>query len=186
MGTYAPNYTARYGVRYRCAGREHVAKFRYGLSTAAPTAEFIAAIGAFFDVLKPLLVRDFAYLGAFYIPMNANISLPAPVPPTSVPNSEFDFTKGDSPRFMSFVGRSITGQPAAIYVYGVSSDPGANNDLIAADNRILASESATVAAAIAALEVVPLLTETSGSDVLWQEYANLAYSAYYQRKNRRS
>jgi hypothetical protein len=185
MATFAPNYTARYKVQYRAAYRTHKVTFRYGLSTAPPSPEFVTKVGTFLQALAPTLARDFAVLGAEYIAEGGTVALPAAAPtqPTGL-NSE-DITPGDSPRFYSFTGKSVTGQPGSVFVFGANLDPGQNSATAASDFRLVLGEYDWIAAVLAVLDTAPSFTAADGSSVMWNRYANVAYNAHYQRKARR-
>ena len=79
MADYAPNYTARYRIRYRTLGQVHTAQFRLSRANANPA---VAGAAAFSDVLTalcvPLMLGDapaaFLYLdarGTVPVPMRA-------------------------------------------------------------------------------------------------------------------
>jgi hypothetical protein len=184
MATFAPNYTSRYLVKYRAAGRTHRMSVRYGLTLGPPPVGLVTTISNVLTALAPVLVSDFAVLSAGYIQQATAIELPAPAPTAA--GGTAAWTAGDSPRFISFTGRSITGQPAAFYVYGVSLDPGTDAQVFANDYRVLVSEQGDVEIAVNELNA-PLvsITANDASEVIWNQYVNVAYNAYYQRKARR-
>lgn len=185
MGSFVPNYTARYAVRYKSAGREHTVKFRYGECSGLPSPEFVSGVSAFLSAARPRLASDFTIVGADYIPKDGNFSLPAPVPLLTGGPSAWEWTMGDSPRFWSLTARSMTGQPATFLLFGAWNDPGDNAETVAQTYRVYADQVPDIASMVLKLQAIPGLTATDGSELIIKPYANVAYHSHFQRKARR-
>lgn len=183
MASYSSDYTNRYIVRYRAYGKTHKFTLRYGTTAGPPTTDIVDAASAFLDALHPQLTSTFAILSAEFAAAGTSFTLPWTSPVMDAATGDAG-TLGDSPRFYGFAGRSTSGQPWRLSLYGASPDPGLNSDVGPADFRLLFAESAPVAAAVAALEAATTLTAIDGAPVIVKQYANIAYSAYYQRKAR--
>jgi hypothetical protein len=177
MPTYAPNFANRYLVKYRAVGKEHTMSFRYGLTPSPPPTDLVTGVGNFLVALAPQLTTDFAVLSASFVEAGTSFNVPATAPLYAGGSATPGI--GDAPRFYSFTGRTLAAQPAIIYVYGAAQDPGDNSMPNAGDYRLLASN------AITELSAITELTGADGIAVLWNQYANVAYNAYYQRKARR-
>lgn len=182
MTTFAPNYTNRYLVRYRAAGKVHTAMFRYGITPGPPDVALVTGVGNVLVALMPKLANDWAVLAASYIAAGTTISLPATAP-VAGPGS-IAWNAGDNPLNYSFVGRGVTGQPASFHIYGAQLEPSTASLTAAQDYRVLASEDADIASALTELNGIAGLTTTDGAAVVWHQYANVGYNAYYQRKSR--
>lgn len=186
MADYASNYTNRLFIRYRAAGKLHEAAFRYGGAAAAPQNDIKILVGSFLTLLKPQLVSDFLTIGASYAVLNTSNRIPTDFVTVANDNNT-NWTPGDAPRYYSFVGRSSIGNAARVFIYGALADPGNNGDALPQDYRVYSNESSVIAAAVEALdnEFGTKLVAVDGYEVTWAPYANVAYSAYYQRRARR-
>jgi len=183
MATFAPNYSNRYQAKYRAMGKVHTFSCRYGITPEPPPIDLVTGVGNLFAALAPVLPNDFAWLSAKYIAAGTTVALPASLPASLT--GGFTWTKGDAPRFFSFTGAGITGQPAVLYIYGASFDPGDDAVTAANDYRILRSEHAAIAAALDELAGIPEITTQDGTVPIWNQYANVSYSRYWQRQARK-
>jgi hypothetical protein len=184
MADYAPNYTSRLFVQYRAAGRTHKVSFRYGTTDGPPSGDFISDLNDMLVPIANLLVNDFAILNASYIPIGGTVALPTTAPTLSSVGGT-GATAGDAPRFISFTYKGLDGTAGRFTFFGAAADPGDNGVAKAQDYRILRDEDAIVATALDKLALVNEMTTISGSGFIINQYVNLGYNAYWQRKARR-
>jgi len=163
----------------------HTIAFRTPAPTIADTwfVTALADVNAFFTALAPLLFNDFAFTDCSFQAAGTLFSVPAP-PPAPITPGGGSPTKGDAPRFISFVGRSSGGRKVALTVYGVTADPGNSDQAISQDYRLLYGEQAQVAAAITVLVYSSFSAVDGPEPVTWKQYANLGYNSHFQRKLR--
>jgi hypothetical protein len=181
---YAPNYTSRLFVEYRAAGRTHKTSFRYGDVAGPPPGSFISSLNDMLVPIANLLVEDFAILSASYIPLASTVALPTTAP-TAPAGAGVAFTPGDAPRFISFTYKGLDGTAGRFTFFGATKDPGDSSDAAAQDYRILRAENAVVATALDKLALVDGMTTISGASFIINQYVNLGYNAYWQRRARR-
>jgi hypothetical protein len=182
MATHASNYSNRYIVKYRAAAKTHSMSFCYGTTPASPPAGLITGVSNLITALAPKLVADWAVLAASYIEAGTTSAFPA-TPPTGV-GTGVTPTPGDAPREWSFTGRGNDAAPAAIYIFGAAADPGDGTPSLQ-DFRVLRAEDTDIGSALDELAGATDLTTLSGRPILWNQYANLRYNAYWQTKLRR-
>jgi len=183
MAGLPANSTSRYFVKYFSAGRTHKASFRYTQDSGQPTALFIAQVGDFFETLNGIMSGDFVFVSASYIAADTDLELPCAIP-HNITHNDVRLTMGDSPRYMSFVGRGLSGHKVRVYVYGIAIDPADNVQTWAADYRVMESEEPRVTAALEALFILGAQT-IAGDFPVWHRYANIGYNVHYQKKARR-
>jgi hypothetical protein len=183
MAALPANATSRYFVKYFSAGRTHKASFRYTGGSGLPTPLFIELVGGFFDSLHALISSDFVFVSASYIAEGTNIELPMDTPPAITP-STVALTLGDSPRYVSFVGRGPSGHKIRVYVFGISLDPGDSAQVATQDYRVLPEEITSIGNALTALVILNPLT-IGGDMPIWHQYANVGYNVHFQKKARR-
>lgn len=189
MADFAPNYTARYRVRYRAAGQVHTSTFRYDLSlVGGDLSRVVTDVGVMYDTLLTLLASDFAILDASTCGAGDIAFLPAPAPTLiNPPNALNPATKGASPKYLSFSALSAVGNGTSFFVYGASAT-GVSEEVVAGfDYRIIPSENAAIADVLGQLETVwDWWVAADGSRAGFvRQYANFGISAYYQRKARK-
>lgn len=183
MADFAPNYTARYRLRYTAAGKQHTMLFRGATKAVVDAAPFVGNISAFLNALAPSLLGTWAVIGADVAEQDSDIFLPASVLPViTASRSGTPGTAPQVPRFCSFVGKTALGHGARIYVFGVSLAPEGTES---ANYRFEAGENANLDAAILQLQSWTALRGPDLAAVSWYSYANYGLNAYYQRKARR-
>jgi len=186
MPDFAPNWTPRYRFRYSVLGRQHSCTWRVARGTTdfAPVA---AKVGAFFTALGGASIyTGFSILGASAALQDSDIFTPVlsptgmPTPSATVPTNSIS----ESTHHLSFTGRSVLGHSAIFFIYGIASGPEVAGPAV--DNfRVLGSEAATIAAAVAILNNnSPPLVSNDGATVSWANYANLKYNDYWVRRVR--
>lgn len=187
MPAYAPSFTPRLKVRYRAAAANHTQLWRFpqvgvaGVNLAAS----VAAVQGVYDLLTPIMFDDWAVLDLSYADINSDVFIPT----TGLTAIGTVTTVGMLPsvkaQAMSFVGRTVGGQPAKLAQFGVDSTTFTNTQ--AGDYRISPGEDTTVDGVIALLNTYnsPLLI--CGNDklaVVWKGYANTKPYDFWVKKVR--
>lgn len=188
MADYAPNFTARYVLRYSTLGHEHTMMFRIARGTGvAGLNATILKVAAFLNALAPARYADWTPISATYTPEDSDVSVPTAVPTltagaVAVPTNP----TSDSIMSLGFVGRSNAGQKARLFVYGTAFAPEVSGNAAIADNfRITAAENGTVDAAVTVLNNgSPNIPASDNQTVGWYSYANLKYNDYWLRQIR--
>ena len=186
MANYAPNYTARYRVRYSVSGAVHTLTLR--VDPAAQTIAGVSAAGAanvndIFSALSSVLFSDFVVLGADAAVQDSDIFLPA----TTLPTAFGEVAANDvawQPLNLSFVGRSSAGGRAIFHVYGVATNPlatGTGEN----DYRLTPAENTAIGNVPSILNTNGNTLANDGEQVTWYPYANIGFNAYWQRRRRR-
>jgi hypothetical protein len=187
MADFAPNYTARYRVRYFVGGANHSTTLR--CTPGSQTNAAISAIGAavYSDVFTALggsMSDDLAILGADVAVKDSDIFLPAEVLPVGAGSLGADLDAGFRPINLSFVGRSSSGGRAVFRIFGVGVNPmAASAD--ENDYRLTIAESLPVMGVVNALNLATVLCANDGAPVTWYPYANININSYWQKRNRR-
>lgn len=178
MAPIDPAGTARLYLDYTLGGQGHTVIFRFGdnglPALAAPVfATLLAANPAAFG-------SNVEFVGARQSFSGSNVTNPLPWDVVEFVGTAVAAV--DAPRFVSWVGRTSEGRRVRYYFYGMnldSSEP--------ADYRLTGEEVPVVAAfqddLYSFLEELNVVAIDSNPAVM-KPYANVGYSAYYQRKAR--
>lgn len=185
MSDFAPNFTARYQFHYSSLGKSHTMLWRVGSEVTDPT-DISEKVGLVLEDLKGHLWADFTVSNATFAPADSDIFLPAPAPTFSggtvsvggsVPN--------DAAGAISFVGRSIAGGKARMFLYGTDFPSGLRT-ATEYDFKITSAEVAAISAAIVRLnETAPALVANDNNVAIWYEYVNYKANDRWVRKMRR-
>lgn len=185
MADYAPNYTDRYRLTYRCGGRVHTQTWRLPAgSLTSSLSGLIAQIGAYYSALAPRLFADLAFLKAEASQANSNYFLPAalPVQPAVGPiPAQFPV---DGIKYYSFIGRTSLGNRWVLFQYGAVKDENNTIDTTSHDFRINPGEDTNITAAINVLQAMTQMVGNDDQNVLIYGYANFGINAHLQRKVR--
>jgi hypothetical protein len=190
MTRYADNFTSRFRVGYRSAGRQHSLKIRCGtLDLPTAVTGFAPALVGFLNALTGLrsptwLLEsvNFALAGTdVYLPVGLTSFTGIAAGVTTAPIDD----KGFAPHFLSFGGRTYTGNNMRFALYGVAVDPSASPGNNSNDYRISRGESPEVNNAINEIFGYAALSGADGQPVVPYDYANVGVNAYWQRKIRR-
>lgn len=182
MADFAPNYTARYKLKYQVGSKKHSMTFRGGTIEIVTGAGFVAGISNFLDALAPQLQSDWTILGADVAAQDSDVFVPATILPAfGEALSAVASTPGTAPRFWSFIGRTGLGNQAKLLVFGVNVTPEVG---LASDWRAYSPESSVVANAVASLNDFATLLGPDLSKPTWYPYANFGEHAHYQQKAR--
>lgn len=185
MPDFAPNYTARLRVAYTAVGKNHHMTWRMPADTiAGDLSDYADKVIAFLAAIGPKLYNDTIITGWSWQAADSDIFLPYGGPAWSAGAvSVSGRPSSQEAMALSFVGRSVLGQRAAFFLYGVGVNP--VTDVDSFDFRIHASEDANVSTALAVLnDAVPQLVANDNASVIWYEYANMKYNDYWVRKSR--
>jgi hypothetical protein len=187
MADFAPNFTARYKMRYSTLGHTHTMQWRIARGAGATgLANMILKVAAFLNSLTASRFTDWTILSATYAPEDSDVFLAAGTPAgvaagtAAIPAQAVS----ESSASMGFVGRSIAGQKARMFMYGtLFSVEGIGT---AGDNfRVTGAESGAAASAIAILNSSsPSIVASDGNNAVWYNYVNLKYNDYWVRKSR--
>lgn len=175
MAPLNPNNTERWFLDYTTCGEEHTLLMRAGLPITA--ADATAALDTFLDAFGTT-IQQLTVNGLRRSLAGQNISLPQPWTGAATYGSGVG-GHAVTAQYVDFVGRSTGGRRVRVAVFGYTT-PVTNNDY-----RITEAEQAAIG------EVLDFLNSTEGvfvaidgNGVLWQQYANTGFNAYWQREIR--
>lgn len=185
MADFAPNYTARYRMRYTSLSKNHALTWRV-LNTVTDPAAVAAKMELFLADMEGRLWTDFTVVGADFALADSDVFLPcvAPASPTgaATTNPAYAAHAADA---ISFVSRSAAGGKGRFFLYGTNY--GRTEDTAEqVDWRITSGEDATIAAGVARLnETSPSLVCNDNHVAVWYEYANFKPNDRWIRRLRR-
>lgn len=186
MPDFAPNYTHRIRVSYRAAGANHSQLWRV-LPPADVTTRALAfgTIQSFYDSLSSVLADDAAVLSVTEAFVDSDIFLPAGFALTMTGSlSMATFGPSKKASATSWVGRSVAGLRAIVFMYGLIHNM-SDSELPGNDFRVTAAESAYVADSVGVLNGGSTgLAANDGNPVSWYSYVNVKYNDYWVRKVR--
>lgn len=185
MADFAPNYTARYRVRYSSLGKTHSMTWRVASSVTDPTG-VASKMGLFLSDMAGSLWTDWTVIGADFCLADSDIFLPAPPPdqPTGIVATNPAFA-GMAADAISFVGRSTNGGKARFFLYGTNLGQ-LDDEATGADWRFTSAEISQVADAVVRLnETSPALVANDDHVVTWYEYVNFKPNDRWVRRLRR-
>lgn len=180
MADYAPEWTGRLRFKYKVNTKIHTAGFRYAGDTS-PSSDFFTGVQAFLSTLTSVLASDAIPVATEYAVAGSNIFLP--YSPLTISGTVGSTTIADTPRFVSFSGKSITGKKVRVVIYGYMTGY-VGRDAIS-DYRVYDSESVPINNALTALANIADMVAPDGSGyVFWHQYCNFGVNAYWQRRLR--
>lgn len=175
MAPLASNLTSRGWLKYTSMGVQH--EYMVRLAAGSTSADYIGFFGLLAGILKAHLPTSDGFISARYSAAGSLVSFPiawSAVAGTLAVSVE----QNAKPQFQSLVGRSADGVRCKHSFYA----PYPETD---SDYRF------SLAAASAFQDWIDLLDETtpavvsaSGQPVIWQEYVNAGFNAYWQRNVR--
>jgi len=185
MPDFAPNYTARYRIRYTSLGKSHSMTWRVASSVTDP-AGIAAKVGLFLADLEPILWNDWTLTGADFALADSDVFLPAVLPdaPTGAVSTSGSVSN-DAAISLSFVGRSTAGLKARMFIYGTD---GAAFLRVAdgQDFRLTSAEEPAISDAIVRLnETSPAIVANDDAVATFYEYVNIKYNDRWLRRFRR-
>jgi hypothetical protein len=185
MADFAPNFTARFRVKYTSLGKTHTQIWRLSSAVDDPTG-IADKVGLYYEDLSPVLFADLTIVSADFAPADSDIFLPAPTPVFGGGDvAVIGSVATDAALSLSFVGRSTLGGKARMFQYGTTF----RNAVITAvgvDWKVTSAENASISAAIVRLnETSPAIVANDDSVATWYEYANIKYNDRWVRRMRR-
>lgn len=185
MSDFAPNYTARYRFRYTTLSKTHSMMWRVLAGVTDPSA-LITKIGLFLDDLAGAIWDDFTIVAAEFALADSDVFLPAALPTWGGGEQAVSGSvASDAAVPVSFVGRSVTGGRARMFLYGTNM-PTVIRTATGLDYRIYSSENAAFSDAIVRLnETSPAIVANDNGNVAWYEYVNVKANDAWVRKLRR-
>lgn len=184
MADYAPNYTARYRVRYSALGAVHTMQVRLARGTTDPTPA-ANKVTSLLNILTVIRSLDWRVLGAEFAPADSDVFLPAPVPtPNGGIGGSDNLTAAARAASLSWVGRSTAGGRAVVYLYGTILQP----DSVSQRNanfRITRNEDDGVGQfAVGLSEIAPAFVANDNFPATFYAYANIKYNDHWVKKLR--
>ena len=185
MADHAPNYTPRLKLVYSSKGKTHSMMWRAPRGEDDPSS-LVEKMELFLNALTANRFTDFTILSCQWAETDSDVFLPVTPPaPDAGTASLSGITNAVAAASISFVGRSALGKRAVFYLYGTNivQDAVSANE---ADFRILASEVATISAAIGVLnETGYPVRGNDGATVSFYPYVNTKYNDHWVGKLRR-
>lgn len=185
MADHAPNYTARYRVRYFTGQANHSQTWRYPGNGDGPELLGVQnAVYQYYAALQDKLWDDFAILSASYCLRGSDIFLPTSGPSVSGQVDPSVLRRAyHKANALSFPGRSALGKRAIIYQYGFTESVG--DEVEADDFRLTVNEDLVINACVTALQAAASdLVANDGEAVTWYPYANIGENDYWKGKVR--
>lgn len=187
MAPLNPNSTVRMDVKYTSFNLEHTLQFRFQDGQSASGA--LAIVTPVLEALATVMRSDDAFLSANFALNNEDFSFPVAFTPINGTGSN-SVSGGDyQSTFCSFVGRDAVQGRRVRYEFFTASATLPHPD----NNRINAGEDENIDAILAALLAAATDAEPGAAIVtiakqppLFNNYANVAFNSYWQRKQRRS
>ena len=186
MADFAPNFTARYRLKYTVMGKTHTQQWRIARGAGVTGLNnMILKVAAFWAALPTILYSSLAFVSATYAPEDSDVFLPAAVPtqPTGALAAPAQ-PLSQSILATSFVGRSNLGQKARVFIYGLAVGP--EDSATTGDNfRTTGAESTPINNAVVVLNNgSPNIVASDNAVVGWYVYCNQKYNDYWLRKVR--
>jgi hypothetical protein len=185
MADFAPNFTARFRIKYTSLGKSHSMIWRVASSVTDPTG-IAAKITLFLTDLAPVRFNDWTLVGGEFALADTDVFLPSPItaPATgSVSTSGAVLT--DPAVSISFVGRTTLGNKARMFLYGTTFRDVVTTS-VGADWRVTSAENAAISDAIVRLnETSPAIVGNDDAVATWYEYVNVKYNDRWVRRMRR-
>lgn len=178
MAPLPANNTSRLFIDYSANGREHTLMLRYPDDTSPPDSTVLEGIDDFLIACNPLMPTNWVFQGWRYSLEGSLVTLPLGGAPTTFAGTATAVT-AEAPAYITFVGRSVLGRRARIFLLGAGFTPAQEQGTLS-DYRLYRSENAAVDAAYIALEA-SLVQAIDDANIDWYNYANLGYNAYWQR-----
>jgi len=175
MAPLNPNFTDRWFLDYESSQGKHTMLMRTEPAADAPGVS--DAFEVFLQALDPLL-SQITVTGLRHSNAGSNITNPETY------TGQVTFGSGsqsaiNSPAFLSFVGRDVSGHRARVYVYGIVG-------VSDTSYRITPTENAAIGTALSALRETgfDFWKSINALPPTWHEYANTGFNAYWQRQRR--
>lgn len=181
MTSYAPNYTPRARLKYVACGIEHTIQMRAERGASAPLDAQIGSIRACFNLMRPSLADDFAFISAEYALTDSDDFFPRGLPtPVAGLIPVGDFSLKQRCTSTSYNGR-VVGSRAAIYFYGIFWDQGLGT--VEDNGRVTPLEESFVGTV--ATELSGQAHAGNGLQAIFHQYANIKLNDHLLKLLRR-
>jgi hypothetical protein len=159
--------------------------WRVAASTTDDTA-IAAKVGLFLDDMAGSLWTDFTVVAADFALADSDVFLPGTLPTFSGGTvSAGGQQQSDAAFAVSFVGRTIAGGKARMFLYGTNFDVSVRAAL-GNDWKVMSVEASTISDAIVRLnETSPAIVGNDNYVAVWYEYVNMKYNDRWVRRLRR-
>ena len=183
MSDYADNFTGRHRTRYRGNGRVHTMKLRLQNDVNPNSPAVATMVGGFLSTMLTNMYNDFAIISADYANKDSDVYLPvATLPALSGSPSAGAADPIYSAQYANFIGRSVGGETAKFFLYGLKLGVGA----LTTDWKLTGAEVATLTAAIGTLNAASaILAGPDGNEVAWYPYVNTKFSDHWVKQARK-
>lgn len=162
-------------LKYTSYGVQHEIMFRQ--PSATPQADIIANAVDLANALKAYIPSADAFIGLRHQDSGSNLSFPlawTAISGTGATPTEFD----DKAKFVSVVGRSLGGYRCRMTLF--TPYPSDNGGY-----RVPAGNGGVYQAMLDAVQAMePAAVAIDGQEVIWNQYTNVGYNAYWQRELR--
>lgn len=176
MAPLPENNTDRIWLKYTANGVEHEIIFRF--PSVTPQADQVAAVHDFAVAAASLMHTSDSFSSVRHQDSGSTVSFPLSFTPVSGTNTTTG-EPNDNPHFLSVTGRSLDGRRCKLGLYvPLLSD---NNPYRV--QRAAGNIADIMLDAVEAMEPAPV--SISGGAVIWNNYANTGYNAYWQRQERK-
>lgn len=182
---FAPDYTARYRLKYNDGMANHTQTWRYpGVGDGPELGAVSAAVLNYWTAISPSLWNDTAILAVSYALKDSSTFLPLAVGTVTGGIAPAGVRKKfHKANVLSFIGRTSAGHRVVFFQYGFFTAVG--EDATQDDFRIFRSERTDIDNAIAALVAAGAdLVGNDGNAVSWYPYANVGENDYWKGKVR--
>lgn len=190
MAPYASDNTARIRVRYRAAGRDHLFIVRPPDATVGAIAAALSNADALLAALRPNMFSDFAPMSVDVAAVGESLFLPFyfawPAFNAATASSTVAANR-DSVKFVSWQGISTAGARWSLTLFGPMLQESSLGSSPYQDYRLQPSEGTPFTDVIPGelADLAQSIVAVDNMGVVVREYANVGYSAYYQRKSRK-
>lgn len=157
-------------LKYTSMGVEHELMFRQ--PPATPQIDIIANATALATALKPFMKTTDSFIGLRHQDSGSTLSFPLAF--TAIAGTgTFTPDNNDKPRFESITGRSLGGYRSRITFFTAQPADALGYRLAGVS---------PLQSAVQAME--PPAVAVDGLEVVWNNYLNIGYNAYWQRQSR--
>lgn len=163
-------------LKYTSYGVTHELMFRQ--PSVTPQADIIANAVDIANTLKVYIPSTDAFVGLRHQDSGSNVSFPlawTAISGTGAAATEFD----DKAKFVSVVGRSLGGYRCRMTFFSPYPSDNGGYRVPAGNAGIYAAMLAVVAG------MEPPAVAIDGNEVIWNQYTNVGYNAYWQRQLRK-
>lgn len=150
---------------------------QFHIAGGVSEADAIAAARRFITTLASFCYTGVSFSAARWAQADSNLSFPRTWAAINAPAGN-PMPLSAYPVFASFVGRTEAGRRARLFAYGTFFS-------VPTDFRLTTGDTSSVATLVSAIRAEDtILRGVDGARIVWKDYVNMGYNAYYQRKYR--